>query len=465
MRQTVQDARSSLLGRQSHAGEPTARKFSMLGIAAVVGLLGVAAQAQAQTTFSAETQRHTKASVKNGGGDVTIHTYIRNYACAEYEDQNVFNRWSAERRTFRIPLLQIFDDLWFVGDAYVGQYILKTPQGGFILIDTLNNSAEVDTYTIPALKQLGWTGPSTPVHAALITHGHGDHDGGANRLRALFPGIEIYIGSGDARGKAYNPIQLNSANLEPDERTIGGVKIVFQSMPGHTAGATSFIVPVHQDGVQHNIWQGGRNGSPNSVSGSIDYLRSTERAYWLLKKYNAQGTFHVHPNSDGSNARFEHIQRHGRSPNPFLIGNERTTRAAAVWRDCAAGWLGTRDATASEKVWRVTTLKLPELAPQANTITAQLSSGWGVTDPDRNRTTPDTQWGPIAGQTVSFNVDGAAVCTAVTNTTGTASCTLPNGGKLLPNQKVTATFDGETTATFINLPSTGSGVVPVRVKR
>lgn len=442
------------------------QSHAVCGLAAVVALLGSSLQAQAQTTFTPETQRHTKASVKNGGGDVNIHTYIRNYACAEYEDQNVFDRWSAERRTFRVPLLQIFDDLWFIGDAYVGQYILKTPQGGFILIDTLNNSAEVDTYTMPALKQLGWTGPSTPVHAALITHGHGDHDGGANRLRALFPGIEIYIGSGDARNKAYNPIQLNSANFEPDERIIGGVKIVFQSMPGHTPGATSFIVPVHQDGVEHNIWQGGRNGSPSSISGSVDYLRSTERAYWLLKKYNAQGTFHVHPNSDGSNSRFEIIQRQGRSPNPFLIGNEKAMRSAAVWRDCAAGWLGTRTGAVAEPVWRVTTLKLPQLAPQVSTFTAELSSGWGVGDPDRNRATPDAQWGPIAGQPVNFTVDGAAVCTgAVTNAGGVASCTLPNGGKLLPNQKVAVSFDGQTTPTFINLPSTGAGVVPVRAKR
>ena len=483
MRHIFQETKQGVPGHPGRAVGPVPR---ILGAAVAAAMLGFSLQAQAQTTLSAETQRHLKASVKNSGGDVEIYNNWRTYMCSEVEDPNVFDRWSAERRTFRIPLLQIFDDLWYVGDMYVGQFILKAPGGGFILIDTLNNSAEVDTYTMPALKALG-LGPGNPLLAVLLTHGHGDHDGGARRLRELFPAVDIYIGSGDANNKAYSPIQVNSAIAEPQERNIGGVPIVFQSAPGHTPGTVFYVVPVHQDGKEYKLLQGGRNGSPGAVAAARNFMIGMERnsdivkmasyaplfanlAYkvWhpnaiMFDNNRSYGTpsYHVHTNSDGTITSLQKIQRDGRSPNPFIIGNERALRALASQRECAAAWLGTRDATAAEPTWRVTKLSLPDLQPFANTFTAQLASGWGVTDPDRNRTTPDQQWGPIAGQTVQFSVDDAAVCTAVTDAVGTATCAMPGGRKLLPNQRVSVTFAGQTAATFINLPSSVAAPVPV----
>ena len=465
MKHVVQDATQNLPDRRPHVVGRTTPKFSMLALAAVVALLASSPQAQAQTTFSAETQRHLKASIKNSGGDVDIYNNWRTYMCSEVEDSNVFDRWSPERRTFRIPLTQLFDDMWYIGDMYVGQFILKTPSGGFILIDTLNNTAEVNTYTIPALESLGLTSPSQLL-AVLLTHGHGDHDGGARRLRELFPSVPIYIGSGDAGGKAYNPIQIPSAVAEPQEVNIGGAQIVFQSAPGHTAGTVFYVVPVHQDGQEYKLLQGGRNGAPGNVTAARNFMVGMERAYQAIKRYNVEGTFHVHTNSDGTITSMQRIRREGRYPNnPFIIGNERALRAMGAQRECAAAWLATRDATLAEPTWRVTSLTLPDLESHGSTFTAQLASGWGVTDPDRNRTTADAQWGPIGGQPVDFSVDGLAVCTAVvTDAAGTATCTLPGKGRLLPNQTVSVTFAGQTAATFVNLPSTASEVVPVPAK-
>ena len=467
MRHVVQDARQSLPGRRSHAVCRTAP--AMLALAAVVALLGSSPNAQAQTTFSPETQRHLKASIKNSGGDVEIYNNWRTYMCSEVEDDTVFDRWSPERRTFRIPLTQLFDDLWYIGDMYVGQFILKAPSGGFILIDTLNNTAEVDTYTIPALESRGLTSPQQLL-AVRITHGHGDHDGGARRLRELFPNVPIYLGSGDvttAKISAYQPTPIPSAVAEPQEVNIGGTQVVFQSAPGHTPGTVFYVVPVHQDGQEYRLLQGGRNGAPGNVASARNFMVGMERAYQVIKRYNVEGTFHVHTNSDGTITSIQKIQRDGRHPNnPFIIGNERALRAMGAQRECAAAWLATRDATLSEPTWRVTSLTLPDLESHASTFTAQLASGWGVTDPDRNRTTPDAQWGPIAGQPVDFRVDGVAVCTAVvTDATGTATCTLADKGKLLPNQTVSVTFAGQNAATFVNLPSAASAVVPVPGKR
>ncbi|MEF7612520.1 MBL fold metallo-hydrolase [Aquincola sp. MAHUQ-54] len=448
------------------AAQPTRRMpkaTSMLVLALTVAGVTTAVMPEARAQ-SAEALRHLDSAVKNSGGDLALLNHYREYSCDAVEDTGMYPRSSAERRETRVPLTQIFDNVWYIGDMYVGQFILKTASGGFVLIDALNNSAEVDQYTMPALRSLGLSA-SNPLLAVMISHGHGDHDGGANRLREIFgSSLAIYLGSGDARNKAYNPLQIDSAIAEPQERTIGGTTVVFQSIPGHTPGMMNFVIPVRHNGVEHKLMMGGRQGHPGAVASARSYLRGTERSYELVKKYGVVGTFLTHPTSDGTTVHMQAIERAGsRDPNPFFIGHERTLRAAAMWRGCAAGWLSTRDASSVELVWRVTSLTFPELKPNLNTVSAQLASGWGPNDPDAAQTTPDAQWGPIAGQTVTFSIEGGGPgCTAITNAKGLATCTLPNKAKLLPNQRVAASFEGNTTDTFVNLSSKASAVVPAR---
>ena len=58
---------------------------------------------------------------------------------------------------YRIPLTQIFDDVWFVGNHYVGQYMIKTADG-IVQADAANTAGEVTTFNHPALQALGHAG-------------------------------------------------------------------------------------------------------------------------------------------------------------------------------------------------------------------------------------------------------------------------------------------------------------------
>jgi glyoxylase-like metal-dependent hydrolase (beta-lactamase superfamily II) len=67
-----------------------------------------------------------------------------------------------------------------------------------------------------------------PVAAILLTHGHGDHAGGARALAARCGAPVLAAGAGLADGQAH---------------TIAGLRIEVLATPGHSADSLSFVLP------------------------------------------------------------------------------------------------------------------------------------------------------------------------------------------------------------------------------
>ena len=61
-----------------------------------------------------------------------------------------------------------------------------------ILVDCATTSDDVDGYIVPALTELGYT--LSDVDIIVISHKHGDHAGGIERVMALAPEIEVVKG-------------------------------------------------------------------------------------------------------------------------------------------------------------------------------------------------------------------------------------------------------------------------------
>ena len=93
----------------------------------------------------------------------------------------------------------------------------------------------------------------TPTHL-LLTHGHGDHMGGAADLKDLFPQIQIVLGEkdlemiGDGEKSMSNAVAPYARPFVPDILVKDGDKIVSGSMtftvmetPGHTKGGVTYI--------------------------------------------------------------------------------------------------------------------------------------------------------------------------------------------------------------------------------
>lgn len=403
------------------------------------------AMAQTQT----QTSVHLDAATRNVGGDAFMTKYARAFYCNLPENNNqivIASRgWNNQTGTgpnaqYRVPLTQIFDDVWFVGNHYVGQYLIKTAEG-LVQVDAANNANEVALFNHPAMQSLG-LGPNYPLKAVFLTHGHGDHDGGAKWLLDTL-GARSYLGSADANNKAYAPATIDSTDLSMRQMSIGGKAFWVLPTPGHTPGSTSAVLEVKDHGVTRRVLINGGQSMGSTIGPVTQYLESIERTYHMASALKVDGVMTPHVYWDGEGEKLNEIRASGRTnPSQHIYGHDSVMRQLAVARECSAAWLTKLDATLVLPTWRYNTLEFLEGHPTPNKVAAKLSNGWGA----------------LANRQVTFKVaETGATCTATTDADGIASCAVR---PLRPHQdKLTATFDGATTAEFVDLPAETSALV------
>jgi hypothetical protein len=417
------------MARKSHIG-----KLVAAGIMALGTVSATVTPSAAVDSSGTSVEAHLDAATKNAFGNQHLIDTFRKYSCFEVEDPSIRNEYRAGSDV-RIQLTKVLDGLWYIGDGYVGQYILETESGGFALIDTLNSSSDFETYTLPALESLGLS-ETKPLEGVFISHGHWDHDGGADAIRAHFgPDLPIYLGSGDSTGKTYAPTLVDTSTSEIQEVTIGGTRIHAQPTPGHTEGNLVGFIPVEHEGESQLLLVNGRSAVPRTVDAALQYLEGTELQYNAARELGATGTIHTHPLSDGSLRQINSVIATGADDPNFILGKEQTLQAAAIWRECAAARIAEMDPSVDIPVWRATTVALPERKP----LTRQLSASL------------DSPWGPVVGEVVTFHAGTEAACAAVTDSSGVAEC--KSDKPIRPHQEVTATFEGNEGQNYVNLPS------------
>jgi len=154
---------------------------------------------------------------------------------------------------YRMKPFRIFGNLYFVGNADVGSYLIDTGDG-LILIDT--------TYptTRALLVQSIWEAGFSPsnIRYVLHTHGHFDHFGGTGLIVSL-SGAKTYLGAPDAEMFRQRPemalisdaryayLELFTPDVElkdGDIIALGNTSIRAISTPGHTKGVMTYIFDV-----------------------------------------------------------------------------------------------------------------------------------------------------------------------------------------------------------------------------
>lgn len=162
-----------------------------------------------------------------------------------------------------LPPTRAFDNLWYIGNAFVGAWVLKTSEG-LIIFDANQSEQEVRDHLEPELKTLGFD--AADIRYAIITHGHWDHYGGAKYLQERY-GTRVGLSAEDwalmERSKPGDIIRApffgpDQADRPPPKRdmviadgqklTLGDTTVTLFVTPGHSPGTLSALIPVREGG-------------------------------------------------------------------------------------------------------------------------------------------------------------------------------------------------------------------------
>ena len=150
------------------------------------------------------------------------------------------------------PAHKVIGNVYFVGTADLGSYLITTPEG-HILINTDYES------TVPQIRasveKLGFK--FTDIKIILGSHAHGDHMEGDALVKQM-TGAQVVAMAEDVPaleamkpgGKAH---PIDRVIHDGDSVALGGTSLTAHLTPGHTRGCTTWTLKAQEDGKSYDV--------------------------------------------------------------------------------------------------------------------------------------------------------------------------------------------------------------------
>ena len=241
------------------------------------------------------------------------------------------------REQWHAEPVKVFDNLYFVGTREHGAWAVAGSEG-IIVIDALYDYA-VEDEVVGGLKKIGLD--PAQIKYVIVSHGHGDHHGGAKLLQDRF-GARLVMGADD-----WALVEKDTRNPRPKrdivatdgmEIRVGDQKVTLYLTPGHTLGTISTLVPVKDDGRSHlaAAWGGTSFGATTPREQVNLYINSAVRFGDIAAKAGADVLIGNHTAYDGNIAKTAALaKRRPGDPNAYVIGKEAVSRYLTVAEECA----------------------------------------------------------------------------------------------------------------------------------
>lgn len=173
-------------------------------------------------------------------------------ACAQQTASavNTNSEWTQPFEPFRVA-----GNLYYVGTYDLACYLITTPEGNILINTGLAESVPMIRRNI---ESLGFD--FSDIKILLTTQAHFDHVAGMAEIKKN-TGAKMMVHEGDAQvmedgGKSdflfggsytFPPVVIDRKLQDRDTISLGDAKVVVLHHPGHTKGATSFMLDVSDD--------------------------------------------------------------------------------------------------------------------------------------------------------------------------------------------------------------------------
>ncbi|MEO5740228.1 MAG: MBL fold metallo-hydrolase [Vicinamibacterales bacterium] len=241
-------------------------------------------------------------------------------------------RWHAEPA-------KVADNLYFVGEKAHHSFAL-VGSDGIILIEALYHYAVADEVA-GGLKKLGLD--MNKVKYAVMSHAHGDHDGGAAYLQDSIPGLRLVYGAADwdaidrLKDRPGGKPKRDMVGTDGLTLSVGDASIQIVTMPGHTAGTLSYLFEVRDNGKPLRIAYVGGTAIPFDGTAAYydQYIASTQKFAKAAADYDATVLLSNHTEFDnGYYKAHTAANRKAGESNPFEVGRDGVARYFRVVEGC-----------------------------------------------------------------------------------------------------------------------------------
>ena len=220
---------------------------------------------------------------------------------------------------------KVFDNVYCIGSVSVVAWVIETSDG-LILIDSMWDDRDAKLIE-EGIKGFGLD--PKDLKYIILSHGHGDHYGGANYLRNKYAAKVVqtktdtdlmYNLNTGANSPRSPKTKVDIYSKDKDIIKLGDTSITILETPGHTAGCSSFIFPVKYKGKEYTAVLWGGTGLPKEKELVAKYKESAEYFKKEALSRNALVSLTAHLFADNGYANLEKVAnlKEGEA-NPFIM--------------------------------------------------------------------------------------------------------------------------------------------------
>ena len=235
---------------------------------------------------------------------------------------------------------KVADNFYFLGTKIHNAWAL-VGSDGIIIFEALFDYAAPDEIA-DGMRKLGLD--INKVKYVIISHAHGDHDGGARFLQDTMPAAHLVYGGPDwdAVDKSTNHAggkpKHDTVGADGMKFSVGDASVQIVTTPGHTAGTLSFLFEVKDNGKPLRVAYVGGTAIPfDGTAAYYDgYIASVKKMAKAAADFGATALMSNHTEFD--NGYYKAHTAANRKPgegNPFDVGRAAVGRYFTVVEECS----------------------------------------------------------------------------------------------------------------------------------